>query len=268
MQLNDKIILITGASSGFGADAARLFAKEGAKVVLTARRKERLRALADEIRAEGGEALVIPVDLAKVDEILAMVQRTLEHYGRIDILFNNAGFGHLDTFENFDVEKDIAYQIDVNLTGLMQVTRAVLPQMLARGSGHIINMSSAAGWIALPFYSVYAAAKFGVRAFTDALRREVSHRGVYVTGIYPGPAETEFGKNKAIGSVSHLRHVPSWAVMSSEYVAEQVVKVAKKPRHRLILPWWFGWVIGFDAHCPRLSNWLQIWFAKKQKKDF
>ncbi len=264
MQLTDKIVLITGASSGFGADAARLFAREGAKVVLTARRFARLENLAEEIRAQGGEALPISADLADADEISDMVERAIDHYGRIDILFNNAGFGYLNRFEEFDMERDIALQVQVNLTGLMQVTRAVLPHMLAQGYGHIINMSSVVGWAAPPLFSVYAASKFGVRAFTEALRREVGHRGIYLTGVYPGPAQTEFAQNSTTGSINHLSNTPAWMVMSSRYVAEQVVKTAKKPRRRLILPRWFGVVIVFDLLFPRLSDRLQNRFIRKR----
>ena len=116
-----------------------------------------------------------------------MVQTALDLYGQIDILFNNAGFGSVDWFEKFDPERDIETLIHVNLIGSMLVTRAVLPHMLKRGEGHIINMVSVAGLIAAPLITSYAASKFGVRAFTDALRREVSPFGIKVSGIYPGP---------------------------------------------------------------------------------
>ncbi|MCF6278118.1 MAG: SDR family oxidoreductase [Anaerolineales bacterium] len=261
--LKGQIVLITGASSGFGAHAARLFAREGAKVVLAARRLERLQQLADEIQDEGGEALAVPVDVAKRSEIMLMVQSVLDIYERIDILFNNAGFGRLDWLENLEMKRDIETQIAVNLTGLIHVSRAVLPHMIAQGSGHIINMSSVAGWTAAPLYSVYAATKFGVRGFTEALRREVRHLGVRVSGIYPGPAETEFGQHTGKNSVKGNLKSPAWLSMTSEYVAKKVVGLAKRPRRKLILPWWFGIVIWFDNHLPRISDWSQIQFAKK-----
>ena len=169
--LENKVVLITGASSGFGMDAARLFARQGCKVVLAARRIDRLQALAESIQAEGGEALAIPVDVTNRHEIDSMVQATLDVFGRIDILFNNAGFGRLNWLEELEPERDIETQVQVNLLGTILTTRAVLPHMLARQEGHIINMSSMAGMIAAPMYTIYAATKFGVRAFTDALRR-------------------------------------------------------------------------------------------------
>ena len=176
--LQGKVVLITGASSGFGEEAARLFAKEGCKVVLTARRLERLQQLAAEIQSQGGEAIAIPVDVNQKAEIDVMVQTALDLYQRIDILFNNAGFGAMDWFEELEPERHIETLIRVNLIGTMLVTRAVLPGMLDRGSGHIINMVSVAGLIASPLITTYSASKYGVRAFTDALRREVAPLGL------------------------------------------------------------------------------------------
>ena len=190
--LKNKVVLITGASSGFGKDAAHLFAGEGAKVVLVARRLSRLQLLTNEIQKVGGEAIAIPADISRWVEIDLMVRTIIEIYGRVDILYNNAGFGGLDWLERLEPERDIESQINVNLTGMILVTRAVLPHMLARRTGHIINMSSIAGWVAAPSYTVYAATKFGVRGFTTALRREVAPFGIQVSGIYPGPSRTEF----------------------------------------------------------------------------
>jgi uncharacterized protein len=262
--LKDKVVLITGASSGFGLDAARLFAREGAHVVVAARRLDRLQDLAAEIQDAGGEALAVPVDVASLPEIKNMVQTVIELHGRIDILFNNAGFGRLDFLENLDPERDIETQINVNLLGVIQVTRAVLPHMLAQRSGHIINMSSVAGWLAAPIYSVYAASKFGVRGFTEALRREVWAHGIHVSGIYPGPAATEFSQHVGESKVrSAARLLPGWVSMKSEDVARSVVQVAKRPRRDVILPWWFGILLWFNATFPALSDWVQVQFTQK-----
>ena len=261
--LKDKVVLITGASSGFGALAAHLFAREGAKVVLAARRLDRLQKLVDEIQDAGGEALAVPVDVANHAEIDLMVDTTLDIYGRIDILFNNAGFGRLDWLENLDNGRDIQTQGNVNLTGLMQVTRAVLPHMLKEGIGHIINMSSVAGWTAPPLYSVYSATKFGVRGFTNALRREVRHLGIDVSAVYPGAAATEFGQHTGDDSVKKKFSTPAWLRMTPEFVAEKVVRLAKYPRRTLILPWWFTIVIWLDNHFPAISDFFQIQFSKK-----
>src|SRR5215211_2642083 len=199
--LKGKVVVITGASSGFGASAVKLFAQEGCRLVLAARRLDRLEDMANEIRAAGGEALPLSVDVTQPAQIEAMVHSAVDAYGRIDVLFNNAGFGRLDWFETLDPIKDIQAQITVDLLGVIWTARAVLPQMYKQGSGHIINMSSLAGWAAPPLYTVYSAAKFGVRGFTEALRRETIPFGVHVSAIYPGSSATEFqqhiGQNKA-----------------------------------------------------------------------
>jgi NADP-dependent 3-hydroxy acid dehydrogenase YdfG len=263
INLKDKVVLITGASSGFGEDAARLFAAEGAAVVLAARRIERMQAQVERIQKAGGQAMATPVDVTNKADIENMVKSVIESYGQIDILFNNAGFGRLDWFENLNPARDIETQIAVNLTGLIEVTHAVLPHMLARGSGQIINMSSVAGWLAAPTHSVYAATKFGVRGFNDTLRREVRHRGIRVSAIYPGPATTEFGEHTGHNSMKSSLKIPGSLNMTSEYVARQVVAVAKRPRRALILPWWFVPVIWFDRALPAVSDWIQMRVAKK-----
>jgi short-subunit dehydrogenase len=260
-QLAGKVVLITGASSGFGEDTARLFAQEGCKVVLVARRMDRLQDLAAQIQGAGGEAMAIPVDILDRADIDNMVQSTLDLYGRIDILFNNAGIGRVGWFEHFSMERDIETLIDVNLTGLIQVTRAVLPHMLARRAGHIINMISVAGLIASPLITTYSASKFGARAFTDSLRREVAPLGIRVSGVYPGSAVTEFGQH--IGENQAYRAVKSFLnlSMSSEYVARRVVGVAKWPRRSLIIPWWFRILATLEALFPAVVDWISYIFS-------
>lgn len=261
--LHGKVVLITGASSGFGADAARLFAREGCRVVLAARRLEKLQSIAAEIQSAGGEALVIPVDVNEGAAIDRMVQKVLRHYGRIDILFNNAGFGSVDWFENLKPERHIETLIQVNLTGTILVTRAVLPEMLKQRHGHIINMSSVAGLIASPLISTYAASKYGVRAFTDALRREVSPFGIKVSGIYPGPATTEFGKQIERTKAREKIHRSIDLHMTSKYVARHIVAIAKRPQRSLVIPWWFRVVTTFDTLFPVAVDWILYYFVKK-----
>jgi NADP-dependent 3-hydroxy acid dehydrogenase YdfG len=264
-KLTNKIVLITGASFGFGADAARLFAKEGCIVVLAARRMDRLTALAEQIRAEGGQALAVALDVTEQSQIDDAVQTVLDTFGRIDVLFNNAGVGRLDWLETLDPARDIDQQIDVNLRGVIQVTRAVLPSMLARRSGTIIHMSSVAGLIAAPMYSIYAATKYGVRGFTDALRRELAPFGIRVSGIYPGPAVTEFSQHSGSDSaVKKNLKTPGWLYMTSEYVARRTVGLAKHPRRTLVIPWWFRPILSFDYHFPGLVDWfLKVAFVKR-----
>jgi uncharacterized protein len=265
--LKGKVVLITGASSGFGEDAARLFAMEGALVVMTARRLERMQAQAELIQGQTGEVLVLPMDVTQRTEIESVVKIVIEKFGRIDLLFNNAGFGRFTWFDTME-PCDVQTLIEVNLTGLILVTQVVLPYMLAQKSGHIINMSSVAGWIGAPMYSVYGATKFGVRGFTDSLRREVSLQGVKVSGIYPGPAVTELGHlNQSNGDMIMKQKKfipPHWTYMTSAYVAQRVVELAKHPRRALIIPWWFRPILWVESNFPGGVDWvLDRFFVKK-----
>ena len=265
IDLKDKVVLITGASSGFGEDSARLFAKEGCKVVVAARRLDRLQNLAAAIQDQGGEAIAVPMDVTNHDEIRLMIKTAVDLYGQIDILFNNAGFGHLNWLENLDPNRDIETQIQVNLTGLIQTTRAVLPYMLKRNSGHIINMSSVAGWIAPSTYTIYSATKFGVRGFTDALRREVQPFGIHVSGIYPGPAQTEFGQHTGNHPMKKSALRKYFRSMSSEYVAQRVVDVARYPRRALIIPRYYRIAVLGEWLIPGFVDWVVMKFVTSKK---
>ncbi len=262
--LNSKVVFITGASSGFGADAARLFAKEGAIVILTARRMDRLTKLAEEIHLTGGQAQPLQLDVTEQTQIDSAVKTVLDTYGRIDILLNNAGLGGINWLETFDPAHDIDMQLNVNLRGTMQLTRAILPSMLARKAGHIINMNSVAGLIASPMYTVYAATKHGMRGFTDALRREVAVLGIKVSGLYPGPAKTEFGLKSGDSPLNQNLKLPAWIYMTSEYVARRTVQVAKHPRRMVVIPWWFWPVIALDTLLPAVIDWgVKMVFVKR-----
>lgn len=265
--LNNKVVLITGASSGFGEEAARQFSRQGARVVLAARRIDRLQDLVARIQAEGGTAMATPVDVTNGADVANMVKSVVENFKRVDILFNNAGFGRLDWLENLDPARDIRTQVAVNLTGLIEVTHEVLPHMIAQKSGQIINMSSVAGWIGSPLYSVYAATKFGVRGFTDALRREVGVHGIRVTGVYPGPSATEFGEHTGDSVLKNKFKAPAWTTMSSAYVAGKVVDAARHPRRTVIVPWWYHPIFWADSYAPWLVDWfLKEFFVKRYRK--
>jgi len=142
----------------------------------------------------------------------------------------------------------------------MRTTRAVLPHMLARRSGHIINMSSVAGWIAAPLYTVYAATKYGVRGFTEALRREVTPLGIRVSGIYPGPAATEFGQHVGENALKRrFKFFQGWS-MTSEYVARRVIDLARHPRRTLIIPAWYRPLVWLNDAFPGLVDWFLFRF--------
>jgi NADP-dependent 3-hydroxy acid dehydrogenase YdfG len=230
------VILITGASSGIGEATARLFALKGYRVVIAARRSERLDALAEDLRGEGAEVLPVKTDVTDLTQIQRLTNSSLEKFGRIDILFNNAGFGRLKWLEELDPMVDIKAQIDTNLLGMIWMTQAVLPGMIAQRSGHIINMSSMAGYIATPTYTIYAATKFAVRGFTEALRREVHIHGIHVSAIYPGGATSEFNEVAGINRTTNVR-TPDFLVLSPQVIAEAVWDLVQRPKRARLMPW-------------------------------
>lgn len=250
IDLNSKVVIVTGASSGIGEATARAFGQAGARVVLAARRLERLEILAHEIQSlgPGAQAAAIAADLSQLADIQNLVAQTLQRFGRIDVLFNNAGFGRLGWLENLDPVKDIEAQLAVNLLGVIQTTRQVLPVMIGQKSGHVINMASMSAFVGTPTYSIYAASKFAVRGFSEALRREVAPWGIRVSVIYPGGVATEFAAHAGIQRKTGAT-TPRWMVLSADDVARTVVGLARHPRPGLIVPW---------PH--RLSAWLNQWF--------
>jgi NADP-dependent 3-hydroxy acid dehydrogenase YdfG len=264
--LQGKVILITGASSGIGAAAARLFARQGCPVAVAARRFERLEQLAAEIRAEGGQALPLALDVTQPAQIDAAVQSTLQAFGHIDILFNNAGFGRVDWLERLDPVEDIQAQINVDLVGMILMARAVLPPMYARHSGHIINMSSIAGWIAPPLYTIYSAGKFGVRGFSEALRREARPLGVNVSVIYPGSARTEFVSHMGASAAKRRFKTPDWLAMTADDVARLVVDLARHPRRGLVTPWFMVIARFLNTHFMGPSDFVQSRATDKYHK--
>ncbi len=255
--LTGKVVIVTGASSGIGAAAAPMFARAGCQTVLAARRLDRLEQLAAQIRAAGGQALPVAMDVGQPEQIDAMVKSALDSYGRIDILFNNAGFGRLDWLEALDPVQDIQAQLAVNLLGVILTARAVLPHMYSQHSGHIINMASITGWIAPPLYSIYSAGKFGIRGFSEALRREALPKGVRVSVVYPGSVRTEFGLH--VGQSAAKRHfkTPTWLTLTAEDVAHSVVALAQHPRRELVAPWFMIFAKFFNSHFSGLSDRVQ-----------
>ena len=186
----NKVVVITGASSGLGAEAARHLAEQGATVVLGARREERISALAAEITAKGGKALAVETDVTDRASVQNLVDTAVKTYGRIDVLLNNAGVMPLSPLEKLRVDEwDL--MIDVNIKGVLYGIAAALPHMKAQKSGQIINVSSVAGHRVLENSAVYSATKFAVRALSEGLRAEVKPYNMRTTVISPGAVQSE-----------------------------------------------------------------------------
>lgn len=191
MSIKGKTIIITGASSGIGEATAKKLSQEGANVVLSARREDRLKSLKDEIEKNGGMALVVPADVTNKEDFKKIVSLTLEEFGSIDGIINNAGLMPLSYVKNLHVD-EWDQMIDVNIKGVTNGVAAVLPTMMEHKSGHIINISSSAGHKYYPGGAVYCATKAAVKMFSEGLRAELAPNfGINVTSIDPGFVSTE-----------------------------------------------------------------------------
>lgn len=264
--LLDKVVLITGASSGFGAATARLLASEGAKTVLAARRLPRLEALASEIRMAGGEALPVSCDVTDQIQITRLVEIVMAKYGRIDVLVNNAGVARLDWLDALS-PSDISQTLDVDLKGAILMARAVLPTMLAQREGHIINIASVVGWVAPPLASVYAAAKFGLRGFTESLRREAAPFGVRISAVYPAGARTEFADHVGGELASQLLNSTWVNVLTEEDVARAIMRIIRRARAReVVLPWWYSPILWLNSHFRIAADFLLIQLVRHYRK--
>jgi NADP-dependent 3-hydroxy acid dehydrogenase YdfG len=186
--------VLTGASSGIGRATALALAAAGARVGLAARRAERLEELREEIGRGGGEALALPTDVTDYGQAEAMVRRAEETFGGVDVLVNVAGVMLPAPISEAD-PADWRRMVEVNLMGVLHATRAALPGMIRRGSGHVVNVSSTSGRTHQPLFSVYAATKHGLGAFTEVFRKEVHPNRIRVTLFEPGPTESELGSH-------------------------------------------------------------------------
>jgi NADP-dependent 3-hydroxy acid dehydrogenase YdfG len=189
--LRDKVVIVTGASSGIGYATALALSKAGAKVAAGARRVDKLESLKKEVQENGGEILIKNLDVTKKEDCDSFINLVTKTWNRIDILINNAGIMPLSFFKNLKIS-EWEEMIDVNLKGVLFCTAAVIPYMITKKTGHIVNISSVAGRIIFPAGSVYCATKHAVTAFSEGLRQELSQRyNIKVTCIEPGVVSTE-----------------------------------------------------------------------------
>jgi NADP-dependent 3-hydroxy acid dehydrogenase YdfG len=244
-KLTGTVALVTGASSGIGAATARELAGLGARVALVARRKDRLEALAGEIAKAGGTALAVEADITDRARAEAAVQRTVEHFGRLDTLVNNAGLMLLGPVVGADAE-DWDRMIAVNVQGLLHTTHAALPHLLKaaeegpRRVADIVNISSIAGRVAWNGYGVYNLTKFGVNGFTESLRQEVTRRHVRVGVLEPGGVDTELGSHNGpeVRDAMIDPFYETTEVLAPEDIADGVAYMVTRPRHASVGELW------------------------------
>ncbi|MGI1805088.1 SDR family NAD(P)-dependent oxidoreductase [Exiguobacterium sp. TDN 0502] len=244
MQLINRTIVVTGASSGLGEALARALHKEGANLILIARREERLRTLASELQAE-----YYAYDLEKEPEILA--QTLYARYGRIDVLINNAGFGEFSFLDETSIETIESMQ-RINVLSPIRLTKACLP-FLSKG-GMIVNVASQAGKLPTPKSTIYCMTKAAILQFSNALRLELRPKGIHVMTVNPGPIATEFFVRADI-SRKYEQNVAS-IVLSKEKLAHTVVRAMRQRKREVNAPWWMELSAKGYGMMPRVVEWL------------
>ncbi|HEX5034700.1 MAG TPA: SDR family oxidoreductase [bacterium] len=230
-----KVVFLTGASSGIGEALARVFAEEGANLILFARRRDRLEQLAKDLESKGGRVLVEVGDVTRDGELESAVARGVEAFGKIDVAVANAGFGIYGNFDKLAIE-DYRRQFETNVFGLMRTAWAALPELKKTGGG-LVLVGSVNSYISLPGTSGYCMSKFAVKALADALHAELAPEGVAVTLISPGFVASEIRRvdNYARFQENRKDSIPDWLQMPAEKAARQIVgAVARRKRERII----------------------------------
>ncbi|MBW4552377.1 MAG: SDR family oxidoreductase [Aphanocapsa sp. GSE-SYN-MK-11-07L] len=229
----DRLVLITGASSGIGLACAQTFAQAGARLILAARRSDRLQALAADLKAKFGTAThVLKLDVCDRSAVEACLQSLPSDWSGVDVLVNNAGLSRgLDRFQTAEVQ-DWEEMIDTNVKGLLYVTRTLLPGMIERGQGHIINIGSIAGHQTYPKGNVYCATKAAVRAITEGLKLDLLGTPIRVSTVDPGLVETEFSQVRFHGDAERAQSVYAGLTpLTPADVADVVLFCATRPVH-------------------------------------
>ncbi len=233
VQQQSKIILITGVSSGIGAACARVYAQHGWRIIATARRQDRIQALAAELSREYHvDVLPLVLDVTSREQVVATLQQLPEDWQHVHTLVNNAGLAvgkadfHLSDLDDFD------QMIDTNIKGLIYVTHTLLPGMIDRGEGDIINIGSIAGHEVYPQGNVYASTKHAVHAITQGIRQDTVGKGIRVCSVDPGAVETEFSEVRFKGDKSKAKNVyQGMTPLTAQDIAEAIYFCSSRPRH-------------------------------------
>lgn len=233
VSIQNQIVVVTGASSGIGASCAKMFAKEGASLILAARRRDKLEAVATELKqAYQSKVYLLEMDVSDRQAVAASIASLPESWREVDILVNNAGLSRgIDKLQSGDIQ-NWEEMIDTNLKGLLYVTRSLLPGMLERDRGHIINIGSIAGHQAYTGGNVYCATKAAVRTLSQGLKMDLLGTPIRVSCVDPGTVETEFSKVRFRGDTEKAKKVyQGMNALTPDDIAEVVVFCATRPSH-------------------------------------
>ncbi|MGR8931658.1 MAG: SDR family NAD(P)-dependent oxidoreductase [Gammaproteobacteria bacterium] len=256
----DKVVIVTGASSGIGRATALAFAREGATTVLAARSQDRLDQAAMEIRQVNDRVRVIPTDVSDRQQAERLVRQVETEFGRVDVLINNAGGGAVGTIDNERFVDDARHLLEVDFFGKVYCTQAVLPIMRKQGSGSIVNLSSVVGRKAFPRFGAYSSAMHAVAAFSDALRQELRSSGIHVATIHPA-----FTQTALLDGIAESEWPAPFRYMrplTPEAVAVKIVKAVKQHSPRVVIPWQPRTVMLMEAISARLGDSMVRLLAK------
>ncbi|SEN76939.1 SDR family oxidoreductase [Paenibacillus sp. OV219] len=246
--LHGKIVLVTGAASGIGAETARLLAASGAVPIITGRKPDKLEQMASSIRGTYG---CYKLDVTNYDEIVLVMNQVVQDFGKIDVLLNNAGYGVFEHFADAPIER-FAEMMDTNYMGIVRCSKAVLPIMQKQGGGHIINVASMAGKLSTVKSSGYAATKHAVLGLTNAMRAELAPMNIAVSAINPGPIDTPF-LHTADPEGTYANNVRGY-MLTPERVAGAIVQMIKRRTPEVDLPLSASVGIKLYGLFPRLAD--------------
>ena len=258
-----KVVVVVGASLGIGAEAARRFAAEGARLVLAARGVERLEAFAADLRATGTQVLAVPTDIGDPAACEALISKTIQTFGGLDVLVNNAALHHRGPVETVAADK-LAHMVDINLRAVVPLTCLALPHLRARRGGAVVQVASLAGCVPTPGSAVYSGTKFGVRAFSRALDDELTGTGVRIKVVSPGPVDTGFILDD-LDRVTDL--TLSQPMVTAIEVAQAIVEIALNESFENKMPASSGVLTTIGYLFPGLGRWLRPMLEKKGRAN-